>query len=209
MKKYLSTVFCFLLAVSVFSSCGEKKSVSEISSAVTAIESVTEAGFTYDGTFNEEVFEYAIKNMRINDSIVSMPCAFGDLGDQFTLDEENPFVYGDCVTYKMQYDGTNAGSILYKSRAEKLSKLELKTTPIDFLEFNVSSIDSHKISAIVAGAELGGTIESIEKNLGKPTSSNIGEENHGYYNYSIDDDNYISFFIDNGEILSIDISYQN
>ena len=93
-KQVIATFLALMLTVPLMSGCGKQSEQSDSAIESTAAETSAAADttdsaqedetFTYDGTFNEEVFQHITQNIELFGHKVSMPCTLADLGEEFS-----------------------------------------------------------------------------------------------------------------------------
>lgn len=202
-KQILAAVMCPLLAVTALAGCG----------GASGSDTELAADFAYSGTFDQEVYEHAIRDMEINGHGLSMPCTWTELkkamGKEARLNEE-PMVFSkyDLILYMVDYKENLSCDMVFNGRTEKLSEKELKETPVSSLYLQRPTYVYNDLTASIAGVGLWETAESIKKVFGEPTEYVDSENDHDreYYRYNIDENNYIHFTINESKIVDITVS---
>ena len=156
----------------------------------------------YTGTFNEEVFEHIIQNIKLEGIKISMPCTLKDMGNGFEV--SNPLVFEEkaLTTYALNYKDVYLGQILYYSDHE-LTDEELENEEFAQLYINPSELYWGNLS--VAGMEIDSDYKALERVLGQPTSKNYDGERK-FFIYKLSEKKYIEFHFIDDSIYSIYIN---
>lgn len=210
-KQVIATFLALMLTVPLMSGCGKQSeqpnsaiesTAAETSAAADTTDSAQEdATFTYDGTFNEEVFQHITKNIELFGHKVSMPCTLADLGEEFSTGEDNPYVDTEYsfVIYSLYFNEQQIGQITYNCDHE-LSETELKTLP--FCNLSVSQYTADQNDSSISGFTLQDTFQQVQDALGTPTdASGYNDNGKGYVRYALTESQNISFFINQDQSI--------
>lgn len=176
------------------------ESSASITSATTPqITTSTDESIAYNGTFNEEVFDQIVQNIKIGDRTISLPCTLEDLGEDFSydmdtalFDKENGF-----VLYYLLYKGEQIAQVTLPYNSDNTDVLDDCIKGLSFY--------SRKNNGVyIVGITTNDTEESIIETLGQPTTSNGDDEKKTIY-YEIANDKYIQFQIANNKIIRISV----
>lgn len=211
-RKILSLFLCSMMLVGSVCGCESKNdkpsSSSEVVSTVDESSEITEnkddESFEYNGTFNEEVFNHIIQDINLKGVKVSMPCTFADLGEGFEVKYPLVFKEKSMVTYSLEYNGIKVAQILYNVDHELTDK-ELNEIEIPYISISRDLFINNDLS--VAGINMNSDYTTIDDVLGTPIEMDF-DGNEGRYDYSLSEKNYVSFFIIDKKISSIDISVE-
>ena len=211
-RKILSLFLYSMMLIGSVCGCNSKtdkpSSSSEVVSTVDesseAAENKADESFEYNGTFNEEVFRHIIQDINLNDIKVSMPRTFADLGEGFAVKYPLVFKEKSMVTYSLEYNDIKVAQILYYADHELTDK-ELNELEIPYISISRELFINDNLS--VAGINTDSDYTIIDDILGEPTEMDF-DGNEGCYDYSLSEKNYVSFFIIDKKISSIDISVE-
>lgn len=219
-KQAIAALLALLLTVPLMSGCGKQSEPPDSAVESTAAETTTadsaqeEDTFTYDGTFNEEVFQHIIQNIELFGHKVSMPCTLADLGEDFSLDDEPSIDEAhSIVTYSLFCKDEEIGSIQYPSD-HALTEEETRTLAFTALYIAPMDSASDYSDTFVAGLTIHDTYQHIKNVLGVPTSSaKYEEDKKGYVNYWLTDEEgttkEISFYVRDDSIEQISVFILN
>ncbi len=183
---------------------GSSEVVSTVDESSDVTKSKDDESFEYNGTFNEEVFRHIIQDINLKGVKVSMPCTFADLGEGFAVKYPLVLKEKSMVTYSLEYNGMKVAQILYYLDHELTDK-ELNELEIPYLSISRDLFINDNLS--VAGINTDSDYTIIDDVLGEPTEMDF-DGNEGRYDYSLSEKNYVSFFIIDKKISSIDISVE-
>lgn len=204
MKKIRTLLMCTAIFSASLCSCGHNNTIHESSEVSQADENTDfkEDSSYYTGTFNEEVFEHIIQNIKLKGIKISMPCTLKDIGNGFEV--SNPLVFEEkaLTTYALNYKDVYLGQILYYSD-HKLTDEELENEEFAQLYINPSELYWGNLS--VAGMEIDSDYKALERVLGQPTSKNYDGERK-FYIYKLSEKKYIEFHFMDDSIYSICIN---
>ena len=200
-KQVIATFLALMLTVPLMSGCGKQSeqpdsaiesTAAETSAAADTTDSAQEdETFTYDGTFNEEVFQHITQNIELFGHKVSMPCT---LEDHPYVDTEYSF-----VIYSLYFNEQQIGQITYNCDHE-LSETELKTLP--FCNLSVSQYTADQNDSSISGFTLQDTFQQVQDALGTPTdASGYNDNGKGYVRYALTESQNISFFINQDQSI--------
>lgn len=205
---------CVLLSVTVLTGCGQQNSPDPSVSSNAPVQSaeISEnddssgaAAETMPGgvTFNEAVFEQVCRDIRVGDSVVTVPGTLKDCGSHFSaefalLDEEN-----GLLTYKLLYDGTEIGFVTYDGY-EKLSKKELKTATF-YSVFIYNERDGRK-DITVGGISISDPPDKVPEVFGEPTEYKLDGDGFGYWLYKLREGYYLKYTQWAGDFYMIGVS---
>lgn len=131
---------------------------------------------TYNGTFDETVYDQICRDITMAGKRVTLPCSLNDLGKEF--DVKSPIVFSDLcqTTYRLTLNGQDLGGISYCSNRE-LEGAELRNANITMFSFHSSYQGNPDVS--IAGIRLGDSAASIQEKFGSPTTQNERETDWG------------------------------
>lgn len=203
-KQILAAMMCAAIFSVPFYSCGHDSTINESSEISQVAENTDfkEDSTYYTETFNEEVFEHIIQNIKLKDINISMPCTLKDMGNGFEVSNPLVFEKDALATYALKYKDVYIGQIVYYSDHE-LTEEELETEKFHHLYVNSSVLPLANIN--VAGIEIGSDYKELEVLIGQPTSKNHDGES-GSYTYKLSEQKYIQFNFMDDSIYSIFIN---
>lgn len=206
MKKIRTLLMCTAIFSASLCSCGHNNTIHKSSEVSQADENTDfkEDSSYYTGTFNEEVFEHIIQNIKLNGIKISMPCTLKDMGNGFEV--SNPLVFEEkaLTTYALNYKDVYLGQVLYYSDHE-LTDDELDKNKFYSLSLYFNSSVPPLDNVNVAGMEIGSDYKELESVLGQPTSKNYDGERK-FYIYKLSEKKYIEFHFIDDSIYSIFIN---
>ena len=206
MKRILTILMCTAISSALLCSCGHDNKIHESSeiSQVDEDKNFKEDSSYYTGTFNEDVFEHIIQNIKLKGIKISMPCTLKDMDNGFEV--SNPLVFDEnaYVTYALNYKDVCLGQILYYSDHELTDK-ELENE--EFAQLYINPSEPYWGNLSVAGIEIGSDYKILENVLGQPTLKNY-DGKRGSYNYELSEKEYINFEIINDLIDSVIINVE-
>ena len=201
MKRILTILMCTAIFSAPLCSCGNDNTIHESSeiSQVDEDKNFKEDSSYYTGTFNEEVFEHIIQNIKLKGIKISMPCTLKDMGNGFEV--SNPLVFDEnaYVTYALNYKDVCLGQILYYSDHELTDK-ELENE--EFAQLYINPFEPYWGNLSVAGIEIDSDYKILENVLGQPTSKKYDGERK-FYIYKLSEKKYIEFHFMDDSIYSI------
>lgn len=211
-KQAIAAFLALLLTVPLMSGCGKQSEQPDSAMESTAAETSASSSdsvdsaqeddtFTYDGTFNEEVYQHIIQNIELFGHKISMPCTLADLGEDFSTGLDKPYLDAEysLAVYSLYYGEQEIGQITFNSDHE-LSKKELETLP--FCNLSVSQYTVAKNDSSISGFTLQDTFQQVQDALGAPTdASGYNDNGKGYVRYTLTESQNISFFVNQDQSI--------
>lgn len=211
-KQAIAALLALLLTVPLMSGCGKQSEPPDSAVESTAAETSASSSdsvdsaqeddtFTYDGTFNEEVYQHIIQNIELFGHKISMPCTLADLGEDFSID--HPIVDKEAllVTYSLNYQGEYIGCMQFAGDRELTAEEEMN------LSFCGIAFDSPALW-YVAGIMPDDSYQHMRTVLGEPNDTALYDDDQkGYVGYYLSDDESISFYIRKEKVIDVLVYY--
>lgn len=199
MQKQLTILLCLTLAVTLLTGCGKQdSSEGSVSSSIPmqsaensmSAESDADAETpSYNGTFNETVFEQVCKDIRVADSTITVPGTLKDCGSHFSAEFVMQDEKNEMLTYRMLYDGIEIGFVIYIGNSE-LDKKELETATFYSLFFYN---DDGLPDISVGGISLSDPPDRVPEVFGETTDYKLDDDGFGYWQYKLRKEYYLKF----------------
>ncbi len=151
-KKFAALCLC---AVFALSGC----------SRTAAQEQPTES-FTYNGTFDEAVFDQVCRDVTIGERHVTLPCTLNDLGKGFKAEHKYTSDFYKQAIYTLTYHDADLCTISYYSDHE-LDGKALKNAQIASFYISQNAHREEEIS--IGGITPGKHVSVLEEQFGEPT----------------------------------------
>ena len=209
MQKQLTGFLCLMLAAALLTGCGKQESsaVSDSSAAlsessISAVSAADTETMTDHAAFNEAVFEQVCRNIRVADSVMTVPGTLKDCGSHFSaefvlLDEKN-----SILTYRLLYDGTKIGFVNYDGAAE-LDPKELETAEFYSVFFYPKDDGIQDIT--VGGVSVSDPPDKVPEVFGEPTEYELDDDGFGFRLYQLSDRHYLKYTQSDGKMYKIGI----
>ena len=151
----------------------ESSSQAETSGAIATSQAESKSeNIEYNSTFNEEVFNQIIQNIKIGDKTISFPCTLEDFGEGFE--------YSEDTMYSEEW-GITAVDLLYNNsiiafvslRAKDDDKV-LKDNELTGILFSDSIYEKQNVinNISVGGITFQDTKEKVQEKFGDPSDKN-------------------------------------